>query len=155
MRSWARKDLEKFPPPQKKSRRRLWSWDGKTQKKFSPHTPLGIKKEEEKEGEDNFECVKKMKGKYGYGDSQWGPRNYCDWAEYIGGGRNIGSVWIELILLKLKTKNWKYCSKIIFKCVNNTVRHIFNEKIAEKWSLWVHEQCTDALFTEDLVNNYD
>ena len=25
---------------------------------------------------------------------------------------------------------------------------IFNEKIAEKWNLWVHEQCTDALFTE-------
>ena len=40
---------------------------------------------------------------------------------------------------KLKTE--KYCSKIIFKCVNSTVRPIFNEKIAEKWNLWVHEQC--------------
>ena len=29
-----------------------------------------------------------MKGKYGYGDSQWGP-----WAEYIGGGRNIWWMW--------------------------------------------------------------
>ena len=28
---------------------------------------------------------------------------------------------------------------------------IFNEKIAEKWNLWVREQCTNALFTIDLV----
>ena len=27
------------------------------------------------------------------------------------------------------------------------------KKIIEKWSLWVHEQCTRALFMEDLVNN--
>ena len=26
------------------------------------------------------------------------------------------------------------------------MRPIFNEKVAEKWNLWVHEQCTDALF---------
>ena len=25
---------------------------------------------------------------------------------------------------------------------------IFNEKVTEKWNLWLHEQCTDALFTE-------
>ena len=30
-----------------------------------------------------------------------------------------GSVWIQLILLK--TENWKYYSKIIFKCVNSAV----------------------------------
>ena len=29
-------------------------------------------------------------------------------------------------------KNWKHGSKIIFKCVNNTVELIFNEKVAEK-----------------------
>ena len=57
------------------------------------------------------------------------------------------SVWIELILLKLKTENWKHCSKIIFKCVNSIVGPIFNEKVTEKWNLWVHEQYTDALFT--------
>ena len=34
-------------------------------------------------------------------------------------------------------ENWKNCSKIIFKCVNSAVRHIFNEKVDEKWSLWV------------------
>ena len=55
----------------------------------------------------------------------------------------MGSVWIELILLILKTENWKYYNKIIFKCVNSAVGSIFNEKIAEKWNLWVCEQCTD------------
>ena len=30
-----------------------------------------------------------------------------------------------------ETENWKYCNKIIFKCVNNVVRPIFNEKVAE------------------------
>ena len=47
---------------------------------------------------------------------------------------------------KLKLKTEKYCSKIIFKCVNSTVGPIFNEKVTEKWNLWVHEQytvCTD------------
>ena len=46
---------------------------------------------------------------------------------------------------KLKIKNWKHCSKIIFKCVNSTVRPIFNEKVVEKWCLWVSwivEGCT-------------
>ena len=46
-----------------------------------------------------------------------------------------------------ETENWKYYSKIIFKCMNSTVGPIFNEKIAEKWNLWIHEQCTDTLFT--------
>ena len=31
-----------------------------------------------------------------------------------------------LNLLLLKTENWKYCSKINFKCVNSIVRPIFN-----------------------------
>ena len=62
----------------------------------------------------------------------------------------FGSVWIQL-----KTENWKlklkiekYCSKIIFKCVNSTVGPIFNEKVAEKWNLWICEQymmCFDWL----------
>ena len=42
---------------------------------------------------------------------------------------HYGSVWIELIVaenLKLKTENWKHCSKIIFKCVNSIVGPIFN-----------------------------
>ena len=39
-------------------------------------------------------------------------------------------------------ENWKYYSKIIFKCVNSAVRPIFNEKVTEKWDLWVYKQCT-------------
>ena len=53
---------------------------------------------------------------------------------------SLGSVWIGLILLKLKTYCWNHCSKIIFKCVNSIVGPIFNEKVAKKWNLWVHEQ---------------
>ena len=30
--------------------------------------------------------------------------------------------------------------------MNSTIEHIFNEKVAEKWNLWIHEQCMDALF---------
>ena len=60
-----------------------------------------------------------------------------------------GFVWIKLILLKLKTENWKHCSKIIFKCVNSAVWLIFNEKVAEKWNLWIHDQYIDALFTAE------
>ena len=61
---------------------------------------------------------------------------------------HLGSVWIWLILLKLKIYCWNHCSKIIFKCINSTVGPIFNEKIDKKWNLWVREQCTDALFTK-------
>ena len=61
---------------------------------------------------------------------------------------DLGFVWIELILLKLKTYCWNHCSKIIFKYINSTVGPIFNEKVTEKWNLWVYEQCTDILFTE-------
>ena len=57
----------------------------------------------------------------------------------------LGSFWIELILLKLEIKNWKYCSKIIFKCVNSTVRPIFNKKsdwklkfVGSLNSIWVY-----------------
>ena len=41
---------------------------------------------------------------------------------------------------KLKTENWKHCSKINFKCVNSTMEPIFNEKIVKKWYLWIREQ---------------
>ena len=39
-------------------------------------------------------------------------------------------------------ENWKYCSKLISKCVNSIVRPIFNEKVTEKRGLWSREQCT-------------
>ena len=48
----------------------------------------------------------------------------------------LGSVWIELIFAETENWNWKHCSEIVFKCVNSTVRLIFNEKLTEKWNLW-------------------
>ena len=66
---------------------------------------------------------------------------------------NKGSVWIELIFAETENWNWKYCSKIIFKCVNSAVEPIFNEKVVEKWNLWLRKQCTDALFTMQKSTN--
>ena len=65
-------------------------------------------------------------------------KTWCSLSKKIK--KYLGSVWIGLILLKLKIYCWNHCSKIIFKCVNNTVRPIFNEKIAKKWNFWVYEQ---------------
>ena len=54
-----------------------------------------------------------------------------------------GSICIEFIITE--TENWKYYSKIIFKCVNSIVGLIFNFFFWIKW-LWVswivHKQCT-------------
>ena len=47
----------------------------------------------------------------------------------------LDKLWVRLDTAenrKLKLKTEKYCSKIIFKCVNSTVELIFNEKVAEK-----------------------
>ena len=41
---------------------------------------------------------------------------------------------------KLKTENWKHCSKIIFKCVHSTVWPIFN-----MWT--VYAQCVNSTYT--------
>ena len=58
-------------------------------------------------------------------------------------------LWILRICCTLSVlldtaKNWKlktekYCSKMIFKCVNSTMRLIFNEKVVEKWNLWIRK----------------
>ena len=45
-------------------------------------------------------------------------------------------VWIPLIV-----ENWKYCNKIIFKCVNSTVGFNFKEKFAEIRTCRSREQC--------------
>ena len=37
--------------------------------------------------------------------------------------------------------------------MNSTVRPIFNEKVTEKWNLWVREQCMDVLFTMEKSTN--
>ena len=31
--------------------------------------------------------------------------------------------------------------------MNSAVKSIFNEKVTEKWNLWIYEQCMGALFT--------
>ena len=47
----------------------------------------------------------------------------------------------EIIMVCLNTtyftENWKYCSKIIFKCVKSAVRPIFNENFVKKRGFWV------------------
>ena len=48
--------------------------------------------------------------------------------------------------------NWKYCSEIIFKCVNSVVGPIFNKNVVKKCNLWDRKQYTYALFTVDKVN---
>ena len=53
-----------------------------------------------------------------------------------------------------ETENWKYCSKIIFKCMNSIMGPDFNEKVAENWILWVpwtmHRTHWYTLFTEEM-----
>ena len=60
---------------------------------------------------------------------------------------------MELIFAETENWNWKYCSEIIFKCVNSVVGPIFNKKIVKKCNLWDREQYIYALFTVDKVNN--
>ena len=38
-------------------------------------------------------------------------------------------VYLDIVYF---AENWKYCSKIIFKCMNSAVIPIFNESFAEK-----------------------
>ena len=40
------------------------------------------------------------------------------------------------------TENWKYCNKIIFKCVNSAMWPIFNESFGKKEICGSREQCT-------------
>ena len=58
------------------------------------------------------------------------------WTQNKWNRRTYGPFGCNLFLLKLKTENWKHCSKIIFKCVNNTVGPIFN--------FFSDEQCTNS-----------
>ena len=48
---------------------------------------------------------------------------------------HLRSVWIPHI-----TKNWKHCSKIIFKCVNSTVRPSFKVVFVKKSTYGSREQ---------------
>ena len=53
--------------------------------------------------------------------------------------KSYGSIWIELIIVE--TENWKYCSKIIFKCVNSIMGPIFNIFKCVNSVYTVCEQC--------------
>ena len=48
------------------------------------------------------------------------------------------SLWARLDT----AENWKYCNKIIFKCVNNIVWLIFNKKLLKSEICEFCEQCT-------------
>ena len=54
-------------------------------------------------------------------------------------------LWVCLNIVyywKLKTENWKYCSKIIFKCVNSAVRLNFKVDFTKIRTCESREQCT-------------
>ena len=51
--------------------------------------------------------------------------------------RSKWSVWIPLI-----TENWKYCNKIIVKCVNSVVGSRLEVIFAERGTCGSCEQCT-------------
>ena len=53
---------------------------------------------------------------------------------------------------KLKTENWKYCSKIIFKCVNSTVGPFFNEKVEICGSHKQYTGPTDSIIADKCVD---
>ena len=59
-------------------------------------------------------------------------------------------VGIELIFAE--TENWKYCSKVIFKCVNSTVRPIFNIFKYMNSACTVREQFMHFLWTINFVS---
>ena len=52
---------------------------------------------------------------------------------------------------RLKTENWKYCIKIIFKCVNNAVESNFEVVFAEKSTCGSCEQYTDPSFFSKML----
>ena len=54
--------------------------------------------------------------------------NFCNyWCNYFK-----GVFGYCLFYKKKKIENSKYCNKIIFKCANNIVGHIFNKNFNEK-----------------------
>ena len=52
---------------------------------------------------------------------------------------------------RLKTENWKYCSKVIFKCVNNAVEPNFEVVFAKKSTCRSCEQYTNPPFFNKML----
>ena len=63
-------------------------------------------------------------------------------------GASMGPFGLNLLLLKLKTKNWKHCSKIIFKYVNSIVG-----PVNSTWA--VHKQYMNNVFGLCIVKSCD
>ena len=61
-----------------------------------------------------------------------------------------GSVWIQLIF----AKNWKHCSKIIFKYVNSVLGPFLMKKLLKSGVCGTYEQCTGALFMGEYVKSW-
>ena len=53
----------------------------------------------------------------------------------------------------IEIKNWKYCSIIIFKYINNTVEPILIKKLLKSKVCEICEQCMSALYTIELVKS--
>ena len=51
--------------------------------------------------------------------------------------QNIDNLFRVCLDTTYFTEKWKYCSKIIFKCVNSAMGPIFNESFVEKRNFWV------------------
>ena len=50
----------------------------------------------------------------------------------------VSNLWVGLDSTSfIETENWRYCNKIIFKYINSNVGPNFNEKVTQKWDLWV------------------
>ena len=57
---------------------------------------------------------------------------------------HISPFVLNLLLLKLKIENWKYCNKIIFKCVNST-----------EWPFLIFFSVWIVIFVSCTVNSYE
>ena len=66
---------------------------------------------------------------------------------------DMGPFGLNLLLLKLKTENWKQCSKIIFKCVNSTVWLIFNIFFMNKVTVGLINSTATVLFVPSFLQN--
>ena len=87
---------------------------------------------------------------------------YSNWeAKIFNNTSSIVASILQWVVLRVclnrtyfvKIENWKYFSKIIFKCMNSVVRPIFNEKVAKKCNLWDPRTMHGCTIHSWLVNN--
>ena len=85
-----------------------------------------------------------MSVKNNYLTNKW--KTCVNWKYIYNYEQNLGIVLNGVFgyLLLLKIKNWKHCSKIIFKCVNSAVGPSFEIVFAEESTCRSCEQCVFA-----------